>query len=225
MAAGEQTARRRATRTRRETDGTADGLPAPVAAPANPTPRRHSRRTTLQPRVETLPGESMKRRTAASTPRRTRAAIIAQVDRPAVASCADLDALRALDGEAARAHVDAYLRGVMAADEADGFEVLHYRWELHLVEIEQLVGLRSVDLSRGTLRRYRAALKRGDAFPPLIGLGGEGKDPTAGVLLCDGYHRAVAMRDVGLHFAWMWLAVGVWERAETGLALVGERRP
>jgi hypothetical protein len=111
----------------------------------------------------------------------------------------------------------------MGVNEADGFEAHRYRWELHLVEIEQLVGLRSVDLSRGTLRRYRAALRRGDAFPPLVGLGGDGKDPTVGVLLCDGYHRAMAMRDAGLHFTWMWLAVGAWERTETELVIVGER--
>jgi hypothetical protein len=224
MVAGEQTARRRTVRTRRETDGTADGLPEPVAAPTTPAPRRHSRRTTSTGRVETVPGEAAGRRAPVRITRRPKAAVIAQVDRPAVAPCADLEALRALDGKAARTHVDAYLHGVMGADEADGFEAVRYRWELHLVEIEQLVGLRSVDLSRATLRRYRAALKRGDAFPPLVGLGGDGKDPTAGVLLCDGYHRAMAMRDVRLHFAWMWLAIGVWEHAESEPVMAGEQR-
>ena len=224
MAAGEQTARRRAARTRREANGMAEALPEPAAAPTNPTPRRHARRATSAGHVEPPPGESVKRQRPARRARHSRAAAIAQVDRPAVAPCADLDALRALDGAAARANVDTYLHGVMGANEADGFEVLRYRWALHLVEIGQLVGLRSVDLTQGKLRRYRAALNRGDAFPPLVGLGGDGKDVTAGVLLCDGYHRAMAMRDAGLHFAWMWLAVGVWERAETELVAAGERR-
>jgi hypothetical protein len=130
---------------------------------------------------------------------------------PAVAPCADLDTLRSLSPEDARAHVDAYLHAVMAEEEADAFEALSYRWELHLVELDQLCLLRSVDLASAKLRRYRAAVRRGSHFPPLVGLGGDGRRVTDGVLLCDGYHRAVAMRDAGIHYVWVWLAAGMWE--------------
>ncbi|HEU5439066.1 MAG TPA: hypothetical protein VFU88_07230 [Ktedonobacterales bacterium] len=133
---------------------------------------------------------------------------------PPVAPYTELSALRALDSAAAREHVNAYLHTVMTAAEADDFEVGSYRWELHLVPLDQLCLLRAVELSRGKLRHYRAAFRRGEECVPLIGLGGEGRDPTRSVLLCDGYHRAVALRDAGLHFAWVWLAVGPWrERA------------
>lgn len=133
---------------------------------------------------------------------------------PPVAPYAELDTLRALDPAAAREHVNTYLHGVMTAVEADDFEAGSYRWELHLVPLDQLCLLRAVELSRGKLRSYRAAFRRGEECVPLIGLGGEGRDPTRSVLLCDGYHRAVALRDAGLHFAWVWLAVGPWrERA------------
>src|SRR5579859_2294024 len=57
---------------------------------------------------------------------------------PAVAPCADFDTLRSLSPDDARAHVDAYLHAVMPAEEADAFEALRYRWELHLVELDQL---------------------------------------------------------------------------------------
>src|SRR5262249_38668955 len=63
------------------------------------------------------------------------------------------------------------------------------------------------------LGRYRAVLRQGGGFPPLVGLGGDGTRVTENVLLCDGYHRATAMGDVGMHFAWMWLAVGTWQPA------------
>jgi hypothetical protein len=124
-----------------------------------------------------------------------------------------------MSAEEARWHVHGYLHAVMPASQADDFEALSYCWELHLVELEQLRLIRSVDLSKRTLRRYRAVLRTNGAFPPLIGLGGDGKRVTENVLLCDGYHRATAMRDVGLHFAWMWLAVGTWQSAPRVLAL------
>ncbi|HKS68986.1 MAG TPA: hypothetical protein VJQ45_01100, partial [Ktedonobacterales bacterium] len=54
----------------------------------------------------------------------------------------------------------------------------------------------------------------GASCAPLIGLGGEGKSPAEDVLLCDGYHRAVALRDAGIHYAWVWLAVGAWQAAD-----------
>lgn len=135
---------------------------------------------------------------------------INRVDAPAVAHCAGLDQLRALAPEAARLHVDAYLRGVMTAHEADDFEALQYRWELHLVELDQIQLVRTVDLNKRKLAHYRAVLRQGGAFPPLLGLGGDGGSVTDGVLLLDGYHRALAMRDVGLCFAWMWLATEKW---------------
>ena len=130
---------------------------------------------------------------------------------PAVAPCADLQTLRALSADDARIHVDTYLHAVMPDEEADAFEALSYRWELHLVELDQLCLLRSVDLASAKLRRYRAAVRRGSHFPPLVGLGGDGRRVTDGVLLCDGYHRAIAMRDAGIHYVWVWLAAGMWQ--------------
>jgi hypothetical protein len=135
-------------------------------------------------------------------------------DQPAVVSCPNLLDLQALTPEAARQHVDRYLHEVMPAEEADDFEALSYRWELHLVPIDQLCLLRTVDLARGKLRSYRAVIRRGGGFPPLIGLGGDGKQVTENVLLCDGYHRVTAMRDLGIHFAWVWLATGLWKEAD-----------
>jgi hypothetical protein len=123
--------------------------------------------------------------------------------------------LRALVPEQARLHVDAYLRTVMRRRNADDFEALAYRWELHLVELDQLCLVPGVDLTRRKLGHYRAVLRQGGGFPPLIGLGGDNEDVTHDVLLCDGYHRAMAMRDVGMHFAWMWLAVAAWESVAT----------
>jgi hypothetical protein len=160
---------------------------------------------------------------AASDPAAERRRRAVRIDRPAVAPCPDLDDLRALDADAARTHVDAYLHQVMAACHADDFEALSYRWELHLVELEQLCLLRSVDLSRRKLAHYRGVLRKHGGFPPLIGLGGDHRDTTRGVLLCDGYHRAVAMRDVGMHFAWVWLAVGAWTPTASLPVLAGDR--
>jgi hypothetical protein len=136
---------------------------------------------------------------------------LAQVDRPAVAPCPDLAALRTLAPEQARAHVDAYLRSAMPDDDAAAFEALGYLWELHLVEIEQLQLLRKVSLDQKKVRRYRTVLNRGGGFPPLIALGGDGAHPTQDVLLCDGYHRAFAIRDLGIHYVWAWLAVDIWQ--------------
>lgn len=160
-----------------------------------------------------------KRRTTASPPASQEAAPVrprtrrspAQVLLPPVAPCDDLMDLFALDPAAARNHVDATLHAAMPAAQAEAFEAQAYRWELHLVALDQLCLLRAVDLVPSRIRRYRASLRRGASCAPLIGLGGDGKSPTEDVLLCDGYHRAVALRDAGLHFAWVWLAVGAWQ--------------
>jgi hypothetical protein len=132
-----------------------------------------------------------------------------------------LETLRALSAEQAREHVDTYLHTVMSAREAHAFEALSYRWELHLVALDQLCLLRTVDLSQTKLRRYRTVLRKDGGFPPLVGLGGEGHEPTHAVLLCDGYHRAVAMRDVELSFAWVWLAVAPWRDEDEADIVVG----
>lgn len=132
------------------------------------------------------------------------------VDLPAVAPCKDLEALRRLTPDATRHHVNHYLHTTMPAAQADDFEALAYHWELHLVELDHIQLLRLVEMNRRKLCRYRTALRKGAAFPPLVALGGDGPQPTEGVLLCDGYHRIIAMRDIGLHFAWVWLAVDLW---------------
>ena len=137
----------------------------------------------------------------------------AQTLLPPVAPCDDLMALFALDPAAARDHVDATLRAAMPTAQADAFEARAYRWELHLVALDQLCLLRAVDLVPSRIRRYRTALRRGASCAPLIGLGGDGKSPAEDVLLCDGYHRAVALRDAGIHFAWVWLAMDAWQDA------------
>src|SRR5262249_785537 len=93
---------------------------------------------------------------------------VARVDRPAVAPCVELDRLRVLAPEEARWHVHGYLHDVMLAHEADDFEALRYCWELHLVELEQLCLIRSVELSKRKLGHYRAVLRKGGGFPPLI---------------------------------------------------------
>lgn len=142
------------------------------------------------------------------TPRRTR--IARDVDLPAVAPCKDMETLRQLTPDATRHHVHRYLHTAMPAEQANDFEALAYRWELHLVELDHIQLLRQVDLNRRKLSRYRTALRKGSSFPPLVALGGDGAEPTEGVLLCDGYHRIIAMRDIGLNFAWVWLAVGLW---------------
>jgi hypothetical protein len=151
------------------------------------------------------------------TTRRSRSQVIRDIDLPAVAHCKDLDLLRHLTADEARQHVNRYLHTVMPREQADDFEALTYHWELHLVELDQIQLLRQVDMNRRKLSRYRTALRKGASFPPLMALGGDSTQPTEGVLLCDGYHRAIAMRDIGLHFAWVWLAVGLW-REPVGVA-------
>jgi hypothetical protein len=156
---------------------------------------------------------------AAPTRRRARAkpspATEPQYDRPAVAACPGLDDLRALAPAAARQHVHDYLHAVMSSDDADTFETLAYRWELQLVKIEQVRLVRGVKLDPKKVRRYRAVLRRGGGFPPLVGLGGEGEWATEGVMLCDGYHRIAATRNTGVYFVWVWLAVGLWDESQT----------
>jgi hypothetical protein len=153
--------------------------------------------------------EQAKQRTKRK-PARQRIDAARDVDLPAVAPCKDLEALRHLTPDAARHHVNHYLHTTMPAQQADDFEALTYRWELHLVELDHVHLLRQVDMNRRKLSRYRTALRKGASFPPLVALGGDGAQPTADVLLCDGYHRIIAMRDIGLHFAWVWLAVDLW---------------
>jgi len=183
-------------------------------AAAKKTPQRQSPRAT---RAHTPPEASVAAAphtlTAATRRRNTRPL----ANPPAVAPCADLETLRMLAPEAARDHVAAYLRDVMSPDEADAFEAGGYRWELHLVAIDELCLVRGIELDSAKLRRYRRVLARGSRFPALVGLGGDGADVTRGVLLCDGYHRAVAMRDAGIHYVWAWLATGVWRSAPVGV--------
>ena len=150
-------------------------------------------------------GRAVPARHVAPAPREVRKRL------PAVVSCPGLAELQTLSPEGARRHVDAYLHEVMPSKDADDFEALSFRWELHLVALDQLTLLRTVDLSPKKLRRYRSVIRRGGVFHPLIGLGGDGPRITENVLLCDGYHRVTAMRDVGVHFAWIWLAAGRWE--------------
>ncbi|HEX8035165.1 MAG TPA: hypothetical protein VF510_15025 [Ktedonobacterales bacterium] len=151
-------------------------------------------------------GATTRRRTS----RRPRAQIARDVDLPAVAPCKDLETLRHLTPDAARHHVNLYLHTTMPTQQADDFEALTYRWELHLVELDHIHLLRQIDMNRRKLSRYRTALRKGASFPPLVALGGDGAQPTEDVMLCDGYHRIIAMRDIGLHFAWVWLAVDLW---------------
>jgi len=139
---------------------------------------------------------------------------------PAVAPCAHLETLQALSAEAARNHVTAYLREVMSDDEAEAFEARAYRWELHLVAVDELCLVRGVELDRAKLRRYRRALSQGKHFPAVVGLGGDAADVTRGVLLCDGYHRVVAMRDAGIHYLWAWLATGIWRSVPVTMAAI-----
>jgi hypothetical protein len=138
-----------------------------------------------------------------------------QYDRPAVAACPGLDDLRALAPAAARQHVHEYLHAVMSSDDADTFEALAYRWELQLVKIDRVRLVRGVKLAPKKVRRYRAVLRRGGGFPPLVGLGGEGEWATESVMLCDGYHRIAATRNTGIYFVWVWLAVGLWYELQT----------
>ncbi len=205
--------------------------------------KQRTKRTSTRRRTTTAPGEAVQAPTssalrssalpptspdapaqpapASTAPRqratrRPRTQTARDVDLPAVAPCNDLETLRHLTPDATRHHVNDYLHAVMPAEQADDFEALTYQWELHLVELDHIQLLRQVEMNRRKLSRYRTALRKGAAFPPLVALGGDGAQPTEGVLLCDGYHRIVAMRDIGLHFAWVWLAVGLW-REQTAL--------
>ena len=171
-----------------------------VSAPPSPAPESKKPDARAKRSASTEP---------ATTSRRARRST-EQYLLPPVAPCDDLMALFALGPAAARDHVDAALHAAMPAVQADAFEARSYRWELHLVALDQLCVLRGVDMVLSRIRRYRAALRRGASCAPLIGLGGEGKSPADDVLLCDGYHRAVALRDAGIHYAWVWLAVGTW---------------
>jgi len=127
---------------------------------------------------------------------------------PALISCPNQAELQSLSPEQARQHVNAYLHDVMSHEDAEAFAALSYRWELHLVPLHQLCLLRTVKLSARKRSYYRGVIRRGGALSPLVGLGGEGQCVTENVLLCDGYHRVMAMCDLGLHFAWIWLATG-----------------
>jgi hypothetical protein len=108
-----------------------------------------------------------------------------------------------------------YLHAVMSSDDADTFEALAYWWELQLVKIDRVRLVRGVKLDPKKVRRYRAVLRRGGGFPPLVGLGGEGEWATESVMLCDGYHRIAATRNTGIYFVWVWLAVGLWDESQT----------
>ena len=180
------------------------------AVPAPTSPREAvDRPPTPGKQRSAAPSAPAQKKPAPARPRAQRSP--AQTLLPPVAPCDDLMALLALDADAARDHVDALLHSAMPAAQADAFEVRAYRWELHLVALDQLCLLRAVDLVPSRIRRYRTALRRGASCAPLIGLGGDGKSAAEDVLLCDGYHRAVALRDAGIHFAWVWLAVAAWK--------------
>lgn len=211
---------RASTGARRETHGGA-AKSAPRPRPRSAPRSRPSATTQAPPRTSRTSAPPPKATRAARTntaksapnraPRQPRSP--ARFVPPPVAPCDDLMALFALDPVLARDHVDALFHAAMPAAQADAFGARGYRWELHLVALDHLHLLRAVDLVPSRIRRYRAALRRGASCAPLIGLGGEGKSPVEGVLLCDGYHRAVALRDAGIHFAWVWLAVDVWKDA------------
>lgn len=177
--------------------------------PTSDAPRSSAMPSTYldAPAHPTTPASAAPRQRATRRPRKQ---ITSDVDLPAVAPCNDLETLRHLTPDATRHHVNDYLHAVMSTEQADDFEALTYQWELHLVELDHIQLLRQVEMNRRKLSRYRTALRKGAAFPPLVALGGDCPQPTEGVLLCDGYHRIVAMRDIGLHFAWVWLAVGLW---------------
>ena len=210
MAAEARGVRRKAPRRKIAVTADEAGASAPAAASVA-TPARRARRTTA------TSGD----RPAGTAPTRRRAratqhpAAEPQYDRPAVAGCPGLDDLRALAPAAARQHVYDYLHAVMSPDDADTFEALAYRWELQLVKIDRVRLVRGVKLDPKKVRRYRAVLRRGGGFPPLVGLGGEGEWATESVMLCDGYHRIAATRNTGIYFVWVWLAVGLWDESQT----------
>ncbi len=210
MGAGKTaTTERRAVRKRRDVAAVRH-VPA-----ATGTVRTAPRRSRRQPAAAAPAAEP----TAAPRRTSTRATTRKPARVPSFAPCLDLERLQSLSPEAARQHVENYLHQVMSAGDADAFEASSYRWELHLVEIEQLRLVRNVDLDPKKVRKYRGVLKRGGAFPALLGLGGEGRDVTRDVLLCDGYHRAAAMRDCGMHYVWAWLAAGLWKPTSVPLAI------
>jgi hypothetical protein len=207
MAAEARGVRRKAPR--RKTAVTADeaGASAPAAASVATRARRTVAASDSQPT-----GIAPTRRRARST---QHPAAEPQYDRPAVVACPGLDDLRALAPAAARQHVHDYLHAVMSSDDADTFEALAYRWELQLVKIDRVRLVRGVKLDPKKVRRYRAVLRRGGGFPPLVGLGGEDEWATESVMLCDGYHRIAATRNTGIYFVWVWLAVGLWDESQT----------
>src|SRR5260370_36862253 len=96
----------------------------------------------------------------------------------------------------------------MSPDDADTFEVLAYRWELQLVKIDRVRLVRGGKLDPKKVRRYRAVLRRGGGFPPLVGLGGAGEWATESGMLCDGYPRMSPTRNTGSYFVRVWLARG-----------------
>jgi hypothetical protein len=198
MTAGEMASSRRATRGAGAEPATGRAQRAPARRPAR------------QPRAEDAAGTAN-----ATPPTRTTRRPRPLPQRPAVAYCTDLDLLRGLTPTQAREHVTRYLHAVMEAERAAAFEAERYRWELHLVALDQIQLLRGIELDARKLRRYRRVLASGAGFPALIGLAGEGREPTENVLLCDGYHRVVAMRDAGINYVWMWLATGLWRRPAT----------
>lgn len=211
MGAGKTaTTERRTVRKRRDV---AAERQVPAATGTVRTAPRRSRRQPAAAAPATEPTATARRTSTRATTTRTPARV------PSFAPCLDLERLQSLSPEAARQHVENYLHEVMSADDADAFEASSYRWELHLVEIEQLRLVRNVDLDPKKVRKYRGVLKRGGAFPALLGLGGEGRDVTRDVLLCDGYHRAAAMRDCGIHYVWTWLAAGLWQPTSVPLAI------
>lgn len=183
------------------------GAPQVAGDPVVPTPRRGRRAASSQ----AAPAEQ-KERVPARRRRAPKRDASTQLDynRPAVVPCLVLDDLQSLSPNQARHRVNDYLHAVMSTEDADAFEALAYRWELHLVEVEQLQLVRGVDLDTKKVRRYTTVLRQGGGFPPLIGLGSEGSRVTENVLLCDGYHRADAIRRAGIHFVWAWLAVDLW---------------
>lgn len=214
MTAAEQGARQATTRRASRTSsgsGTATATRTPRAA------RAASQSPAAKPSTPKTP-----RHHSDGTPRAPRNAKIIAL--PSVAPCLELETLRALGPDEARRHVNTYLYDVMAAEDAEAFEAMSYRWELHLVDIEQMRMVRGVELDPKKVRRYTATLRRGSGFPALIGLGGEGKRSTDDVLLCDGYHRVAAMRRAGIYYGWAWLAVDLWRSGRSAASVAAASR-
>ena len=203
MTAGERGARQTETQRAR---GTSSGSGAVTT-----TRKPRASRAASQPAVEQPVTPKVPRTRPGATPRAPRNARV--IELPSVAPCLELETLRALGPDEARRRVNAYLYDVMPGEDADAFEAMNYRWELHLVDIEQMRMVRGVELDPKKVRRYTAALRRGGGFPALVGLGGEGKRAPDDILLCDGYHRVAAMRRAGIYYGWAWLAVDLWRPA------------